>query len=77
MKITSETIAIIGALAIGEHTTTLVIVFFVLIAEGLEGLTVGRGRRAIRELLDFLPEKALISRDGKTLEVNASESKNI
>jgi len=35
--------------------TALVIVFFVLIAEALEELTVERGRRAIRDLLEFLP----------------------
>jgi Cd2+/Zn2+-exporting ATPase/Cu+-exporting ATPase len=32
-----------------------VIVFFVLIAEALEGLTVERGRQAIGDLLEFLP----------------------
>ena len=39
----SMTIALAAALAIGEFFTALVIVLFVLIAEVLEGLTVGRG----------------------------------
>src|SRR6266446_6722918 len=43
----SMTIALAAALAIGEVFTALVIVFFVLIAEALEELTVDRGRRAI------------------------------
>jgi len=40
----SMTIALISALAIGEFFTALVITGFVLAAEVLEGLTVGRGR---------------------------------
>ena len=51
----SMTIAIGAALAIGEFFTGLVIILFVLIAEVLERMTVGRGRQAIKDLLDFLP----------------------
>jgi Cd2+/Zn2+-exporting ATPase/Cu+-exporting ATPase len=54
----SMTIALASALVIGEVFTALVIVFFVLIAELLEELTVGRGRQAIRDLLAFLPATA-------------------
>ena len=53
----SMTIALASALAIREVFTALVIVFFVLIAEVLEGLTVGRGRRAIQDLLNLLPQQ--------------------
>jgi Cd2+/Zn2+-exporting ATPase/Cu+-exporting ATPase len=69
----SMTIAIAAALAIGQFFTGLVIILFVLIAEVLEGLTVGRGRRAIKDLLDFLPRNATIRRDGASHEVSASE----
>ncbi len=69
----SMTIAIGAALAIGQFFTALVIILFVLIAEVLEGLTVGRGRRAIKDLLDFLPRNATIRRNGSSREVNASE----
>jgi cation transport ATPase len=51
----SMTIALVSALAIREVFTALVIVFFVLIAEVLEELTVSRGRRAIQDLLNLLP----------------------
>src|ERR1017187_374787 len=51
----SMTIALVAALAIREAFTALVIVLFVLIAEVLEHMTVDRGRRAIKDLLDFLP----------------------
>jgi heavy metal translocating P-type ATPase len=65
----SMTIALVSALAIGEFFTALVITAFVLAAEILEGLTVGRGRRAIQEMLDFLPQTASVLRDGQTVEV--------
>ena len=65
----SMTIALASALAIGEFFTALVILVFVLGAEILEGLTVGRGRRAIQDMLNFLPQTASVMRDGLTLEV--------
>ena len=69
----SMTIALAAALAIGEFFTALVIVLFVLVAEVLEGLTVGRGRRAIKDLLDLLPQQAVVRRGGGTQEVGAAE----
>jgi len=69
----SMSIAIAAALAIGEFLTALVIIFFVLIAEVLEELTVGRGRNAIQGLLDLLPRSATVRRDGATTEVNANQ----
>lgn len=67
----SMTIALLSALAIGEYVTTLVIVFFVLVAEVLEGLTVRRGRRALKDLLDGLPQTALLAGEGEAREVSA------
>jgi len=58
----SMTIALVSALAIREVFTAQVIVFFVLIAEVLEELTVGRGRRAIQDLLSFLPQQVELRR---------------
>ena len=69
----SMTIALASALAIGEVFTALVIVLFVLVAEVLEGLTVGRGRRAIKDLLDLLPRNAVVRRGDGTHEVEAAE----
>jgi Cd2+/Zn2+-exporting ATPase/Cu+-exporting ATPase len=69
----SMTIAIGAALAIGQFFTALVIILFVLIAEVLEGMTVGRGRRAIKDLLDFLPRNATVRRDGSSREIPASD----
>jgi len=60
----SMTIALLAALGIGEFFTALIITAFVLAAEVLEGLTVGRGRRAIGDLLDMLPHSAWIVKAG-------------
>ena len=62
----SMTIALVAALVIGEWFTALVITAFVLVAEVLEGLTVGRGRRAIRDLLNFLPAGVTVRRQTGT-----------
>jgi Cd2+/Zn2+-exporting ATPase/Cu+-exporting ATPase len=69
----SMTIALVAALAIGQFLTVLVIIFFVLIAEVLEGLTVGRGRRAIKDLLDLLPHTATVRRPEGATEVGADQ----
>jgi heavy metal translocating P-type ATPase len=69
----SMTIALLAALAIGEFFTALVITGFVLAAEVLEGLTVGRGRRAIQNLLDFLPRTILVRRDGQEVQLPADQ----
>ena len=65
----SMTIALLSALAIGEFFTALVITAFVLAAEVLEGLTVGRGRRAIQDLLDFLPRTVSVRRNNEVVEI--------
>ena len=65
----SMTIAIIAAAAISELFTALVITLFVLVAEVLEGMTVSRGRKAIRDLLDFLPREVSVRRGGAISEV--------
>src|SRR3984957_5038564 len=61
----SMTIAILAALVIGQFFTALIIVLFVLIAEVLEGLTVQRGRTAIRQLLNLLPNEVTVRRNGR------------
>jgi heavy metal translocating P-type ATPase len=69
----SMTIALVAALVIGEFFTALVITAFVLAAEVLEGLTVGRGRRAIRDLLDFLPATATVRRTAGSIRIPLSQ----
>src|SRR5262249_19221871 len=70
----SMTLALAAALAVGESFPALVIALFVLIAEVLEGLTVGRGRRAIKRLLDLLPQTAFVRGPGSDVQkVHADE----
>ena len=69
----SMAIAIVAALAIRELFTALVITLFVLVAEILEGLTVGRGRKAIQHLVDLLPSTATVRRGGCWADVQIQE----
>ncbi len=69
----SMTIALAAAAGIGEFFTALLITLFVLVAEILEGMTVGRGRRAIRKLLDLLPHDAEVRADGRVAPRDLSE----
>ena len=69
----SMAIAIVAALAIRELFTALVITLFVLVAEILEGLTVGRGRKAIQHLVDLLPSTATVRRGGTWTDVQIRE----
>ncbi|HTD57495.1 MAG TPA: cation-translocating P-type ATPase, partial [Solirubrobacteraceae bacterium] len=68
----SMTIALVAALAIREAFTAVVIVLFVLIAEVLEHMTVGRGRKAIKDLLDFLPRTVAVRRTGGVADISAA-----
>jgi Cd2+/Zn2+-exporting ATPase/Cu+-exporting ATPase len=67
----SMSIAIVAAATISEFFTALVITLFVLIAEVLEGMTVSRGRRAIRDLLEFLPRVVSVRRASDVSEIDA------
>ncbi len=69
----SMAIAIVAALAIRELFTALVITLFVLVAEILEGLTVGRGRTAIRHLVGLLPKTATARRNESWQDVETNE----
>jgi Cd2+/Zn2+-exporting ATPase/Cu+-exporting ATPase len=69
----SMAIAIVAALAIREIFTALVITLFVLVAEILEGLTVGRGRKAIQHLVDLLPSVATVRRSGAWTDVEIGD----
>ncbi|MEZ4503161.1 MAG: cation-translocating P-type ATPase [Dehalococcoidia bacterium] len=69
----SMTIALLAALAIGEVFVAAVIAAFVVGAEVLEDMTVARGRRAIQDLLRYLPRIALVRREGEVAEIAIDE----
>ncbi len=69
----SMSIAVLAALAIGQHFTAAIIVLFVLAAEVLEEMTVHRGNRALSDLVPLLPDTALLRERGGTRKVRVSE----
>jgi Cd2+/Zn2+-exporting ATPase/Cu+-exporting ATPase len=70
----SMSIALVAAAAISQFFTALIITLFVLIAEVLEGMTVSRGRRAIRDLTDFLPRSVIVRSAGGVRETSRETS---
>jgi Cd2+/Zn2+-exporting ATPase/Cu+-exporting ATPase len=67
------TLGILGALGISQYAAAAVIVFFMRLADFIEGYTTERSRRAIRELLELAPETARIEREGGEVEVPAGQ----
>lgn len=66
-------IAVLAAAYTGYFFVSLIITFFVLIAEVLEGMTLERGRRAIRDLMALLPQDVQVRRDGQVVTANIGE----
>src|ERR1700684_2234271 len=69
----SMSIAIVAAACISQYFTALIITLFVLIAEVLEGMTVSRGRRAIRDLMDFIPRSVNVREASGIRETSTDE----
>ena len=67
------TLGIVGALAIGQYAAAAVIVFFMRLADFIEGYTTERSRQAIKELLKLAPETARVERDGREVDVPADQ----
>jgi Cd2+/Zn2+-exporting ATPase len=57
-------IAVLGALVIGEWSEAATVVFLFNLAQHLESRSMDRARQAIRTLMDLAPAEALIIRDG-------------
>ncbi|UCF21580.1 MAG: cadmium-translocating P-type ATPase [Gemmatimonadota bacterium] len=67
------TVAIFGALFIGEYVEAASIAFLFGIAELLERYSVERARRSIESLLDLAPASARVRRDGAVVTVAVEE----
>ncbi|WP_017586864.1 heavy metal translocating P-type ATPase [Nocardiopsis ganjiahuensis] len=61
---TLMTLAAVGAVALGEVGEAAMLAVLFTIAEGLEEYAVARTRRGLRALLDLVPARATILRDG-------------
>lgn len=57
-------LAIVAAAIIREFVTALLITLFVLVGEILEHMTIDRGRRAVDDLLGYLPNEVEIKAGG-------------
>jgi P-type Cu+ transporter len=67
------TLGIVGAIAIGQYAAAAVIVFFLRLADFIEGYTTERSRQAIKELLKLAPETARIERAGREVVLPADQ----
>ncbi|WKA59051.1 heavy metal translocating P-type ATPase [Planococcus shenhongbingii] len=70
---TLMTIAIIGAVIIGEWREGAVVVFLFAVSEALESFSMNKARQSIRGLMDLAPARALIQRRGELLELDTED----
>lgn len=66
-------IAVIGALIIGEYVESAVVSFLFLFGAWLEARSLERTRASLRELIDLAPTLATVLRDGERVTVDADE----
>jgi len=75
-RITSHTLMTVGllaALAVGEWTAALLVVFFMRVADYTERFTAMQARRALRDLTAMAPQTARVLREGLEHEVSVAE----
>ncbi|HLO02852.1 MAG TPA: heavy metal translocating P-type ATPase [Symbiobacteriaceae bacterium] len=64
------TVAIIGAVLIGEWEEAAVVAFLYAVSEFLEAWTQARANRSLRQLIELAPKRARVSRHGEAVEVS-------
>jgi Cd2+/Zn2+-exporting ATPase len=67
------TVAVAGAVAIGEWSEGAAVVFLFALSELLEAFSVARARRAIQSLMELTPETALVKEGESLREVAVAE----
>lgn len=63
------TIAVVGALIIGEYVEAAVVSFLFIFGAWLEARTLEKTRSSLRDLVDSAPQEATVLRDGESLTV--------
>lgn len=67
------TIAVIGALFIGEYVESAVVTFLFLFGDFLEGRTLEKTRSSLRELTEMAPQEAVVVRGGENVMIPVEE----
>jgi Cd2+/Zn2+-exporting ATPase len=67
------TIAVLGAMAIGEYWEGAAVTFLFMLGDYLEARTIEKTRSSIKALLDMAPSTARVRRDGEECTVGASD----
>lgn len=65
------TIAVVGALYLGEYVESAAVTFLFLFGAYLESRTLEKTRSSLKALLDMAPDEATVLRDGKPIRVPA------
>ncbi|WP_437979179.1 heavy metal translocating P-type ATPase [Sorangium sp. So ce295] len=66
------TVAIVGAVLIGQWPEAAMVTFLFALAELIEAYSLDRARNAIRGLMEMTPERATVKRGGRWVEVQAA-----
>ncbi|HUG39499.1 MAG TPA: cation-translocating P-type ATPase [Longimicrobiales bacterium] len=75
-RVISHTLMMVGVLAalvVGQWVTAAVVAFFMRVGDFVEGFTLGKGRRALRDLAALAPATARVERGGRAEEVPVAE----
>ena len=67
------TIATFGAFALREYPEASAVMLFYQVGELFQSIAVGRSRKSIAALMDIRPDRAVVLRDGKEVEVSPEE----
>lgn len=67
------TIAVTGAVLIGEYWEAAAVTFLFLLGDYLEARTIEKTRSSIKALIDLAPDRARVRRDGVEVEITPAE----
>lgn len=67
------TLAVLGALFIGEYWEAAAVTFLFMLGEYLESKTIEKTRSSIKALLDLAPDMSRVIRNGEELEISPDE----